>query len=102
MREEDWIIPKTYDNIKWEKDSSCFSDSDVELENWQNRMHEVSVLRCNHVTYDLRCITSEVRYFPHYDGSTDVNMFLGELERSVPIEQRFQALDLGLHATLAR
>ena len=54
------------------------------------------------MTCVLCCITSEVRDFPHYDGSTDVNMFLGEMERSVPIEKRFHALDLGLCATPAR
>ena len=99
---EDQINPNVYGNFKWEKDSSCFSNSNEELENWQNRLHEVSVLHCNRVTCALHCITSEVHYFPHYDGTTDVNPFLGELERSVLIEQRFHTLDLGLHTTPAR
>ena len=33
---EDWINPTIDGNIKWEKDSSFFSDSDEELENSHN------------------------------------------------------------------
>jgi len=44
---EDWINPNADRRISREKDSSCQSDSDEELENWHNRLHEVSTLRCN-------------------------------------------------------
>lgn len=58
----------------------------------------MSTLRYNHVTDTLHCITSEVRDFPHYDGSNDLKIFLGELKRYVPADQRFHVLDIGLHA----
>ena len=33
-RDEDWINPTTDGMLNWEKDSSCFSYSDGEMENW--------------------------------------------------------------------
>lgn len=35
-RDGDWINPNSYGRISWEKDNSCHSDSDKELENWKN------------------------------------------------------------------
>ena len=57
-RDEDWINPTANGRLIWEKDSSCISDSDEELENWHNHLHEVSTLHCNQVTKSLHCISS--------------------------------------------
>jgi hypothetical protein len=78
-------------DIAWDRESSCTSDSDEELEHWQNRLHEVSTLRCNMMTKSLRCVSSEVRNLPYYDGLTDVDKFLDAFEREVPEKHRFQA-----------
>lgn len=43
-RNEDWINPTTDGVLCWEKDSECLSDSDGEIENWQNQLHDVSAL----------------------------------------------------------
>ena len=45
-RYEYWINPTTDGMLFWEKDNEFFSDSDGEMENWQNQLHDVSVLRC--------------------------------------------------------
>ena len=37
--DEDWINPTADEMLNWEKDSSCFLDSDGEMENWQNHLH---------------------------------------------------------------
>lgn len=62
----------------WDKDSSYTSDSDEELEDWKNRLHEVSTLHCNMMTKSLRCVSNEVRNLPHYDVLNDVEFFLDE------------------------
>ena len=49
----DYINPTTEGNISWRCDSSCASDSDVGLENWQNRLYEVSARRCAFMTKSL-------------------------------------------------
>lgn len=36
---EDWVNPTTDGRIFWEHESSYTSDSDEEIERWQNRLH---------------------------------------------------------------
>ena len=42
--DEDWINPTADGVLCWEKDNEFFSDSDREMENWQNQLHDVSAL----------------------------------------------------------
>ena len=35
-RDQDWVNPTTDGRITWDRESSCTSDSDEELERWQN------------------------------------------------------------------
>jgi len=73
----------------WDRDSSYASDSDEELEHWQNRPHEVYMLHCNMMTKLLRCVPNEVRNLLQYDGLTDVELFLDEFEKEVLEEHQF-------------
>ena len=41
----------------------------------------------------LRCVSTEVRDMPTYDGLSEVDAFLDRFEREVPGKQRFQALN---------
>ena len=43
---EDDISSKGDGNLSWKCTSSCMSDSGEALENWKNRLHEVSMRRC--------------------------------------------------------
>jgi len=95
----DWINPLADGCIACDRDSSCTSDSDEELEHWKNRPHKVSMLCYNMMTNSLRCVSTEVRNLLHYDGLTNVELFLDEFEREVLEEHQFQALELALHAT---
>ena len=45
-----YINPTTDGKLSWKSVSSCTSDSGEELENWQNKMHEVSMRRCARIT----------------------------------------------------
>jgi hypothetical protein len=54
------------------------------------------------MTRSLRCVSSEVRNLPTYDGLNEVDTFLDAFEREVPEKQCFQALDWALRATPAR
>ena len=47
---EDYINPTTDGNLSWKSASSCTSDSGEALENWKNRIYEVSMRRCTRVT----------------------------------------------------
>ena len=70
----------------WEKDNECFSDSDREMENWKNRLHDVSTLRCLRITKKFRCISFEVRDIPYFDGYGNFRDFLWAFEAEVPQE----------------
>ena len=50
-----------------------------ELEHWQNQLHEVTMLRCNMMTWSLHYVSSEVQNLPTYDGFNDVDVFLDVL-----------------------
>jgi len=50
----------------------------------------------------LRCVSSEVRKLPYYDGLTDIDMVLDEFEHEVPKGHHFQALELALCAMPTR
>jgi hypothetical protein len=45
-REEDYVNPTIDGVISWHSIISCATDSDTGLENWQQRLHEVSTRRC--------------------------------------------------------
>ena len=70
--------------ISWEPESSCTLDSDEEIERWQNRLHEVTMLNCNMMIRSLRFMTIEARELPTYDGVIMVDEFFNKFESTVP------------------
>ena len=74
--QSDYTNPTAEGNISWWCDSSCASDLDVGLENWQNRLYEVLARRCAFMTKSLQWIGAEVKDIPSFDGLADVNDFL--------------------------
>jgi hypothetical protein len=72
------------------------------MENWQNKMYEVSTKRCARLTREVRCIGTTVSNFPTFDGLNPLEKFLSEFEENVPIQQRLLAMDEALKATPTR
>ena len=52
--QNDYIDPTVNGTLSWCYASSYTSDSDQGMENWQNRMHEISGRWCVHLTKSLR------------------------------------------------
>ena len=100
--QNDYINPTAEGNISWRCDSSCASDSDVGLENWQNRLYEVSARRCTFISKSLRWIGTEIAETPSYHGLTDIQEFFEQFEQLIPHEKRIAAMDLAVRATPAR
>ena len=71
------------------------------LENWQNRLYEVSARRCAFVTKSLRWIGTEIIDILSFHGLVDVNEFLQQFEQEIPQEQRLTTMDLAVKATPA-
>lgn len=101
-QEQDWVNPIADGWVSWECESSYTSDSDEEIEQWQNRLHELTTLNCNMIVRSLCCVTTEVRDLPMYDGLTVVDEFLTKFESTIPEQQWFVALKWALRATPAR
>lgn len=82
-RDQDWVNPTMDGQISWERESSCTSDFDEEIEQWQNQLHELTMLNCNMMTRSLHYVSSEERNLPTYDGLIEVETFLDAFEREV-------------------
>jgi hypothetical protein len=64
---DDYVNPTTDGVLSWRSISSCASDSEEALENWKQRLHEVSTRKCARITHALRWIGTEVCDPPRYD-----------------------------------
>jgi hypothetical protein len=83
-RMEDYVKPTMGGVLVWGSFSSCTSDSKACLENWQQRMYEVSTRRCAHINQSLRWIGTKLYEPPRYEGLTDINVFIKSFELHVP------------------
>ena len=81
---KDWVNLTTDGRILWERKSSCTSDSDEDIERWKKWLHEETTLNCNMMFISLRCMTTEEREMPTYDGLSVVDEFLRKFESVVP------------------
>ena len=78
------------------------SDSGDALENWQNRMHEVSLRKCGLIMQSLCRVTIETIELPIYEGLPELSEFLLKFEGKVSEPQRLLELEEALKATSIR
>ena len=57
---KDYIHPTINGKLGWQSVSSASYDSDDALENWQNRLHEVSFKKCGLITQSLQRVAIEI------------------------------------------
>ena len=99
---EDYIHPTADRELGWHNASSASSDSGDVLENWQNRMHEVSLRKCGLITQSLCHVATKIIELLIYEGLLELSRFLEEFKVKVSKPQRLVALGEALKATLAR
>ena len=80
---EDYIHPTANKELGWHNASSTSSSSDDALENWQNQMHEVSLIKCGLITYSLHHVATEIIELSIYEGLPKLSRFLKEFEAKV-------------------
>ena len=73
---EDYIHPTFDGELGWHSDIFASSESDDALENWKNRLHEVSFRKCRLTTQSLHCIEIETVKLPIYEGLPKISEFL--------------------------
>jgi hypothetical protein len=98
----DYINPTVDRVLSWRSITSCTTDSDTGLENWQKRLHEVSTRRCAIIDRAVRWIGTKIREPPRFHGLNDLETFLTQYEDEVLENHRFISLDLALKDTPAR
>jgi hypothetical protein len=99
---EDYVNPTAYGVLSWCNITSCATDSDTGLENWQQRLHEVSMRRCARIYHTVWWIGIKIKEPPSFHGLNDLEKFLKQYEDKVLENYRLLALDLSLKATPTR
>ena len=99
---EDYIHPTIDGELGWRRASSTSCDSKYAIENWQNRLHEVSFRKCGLIEQSLRHDATETVEFPIYEGLLGQSEVFQEFKEKVFEPQRILALDVELKATPAR
>jgi hypothetical protein len=74
-------------------------NSDTGLENWKQRLHEVSTIRCARIDHIVRWLGTKIREPPSFQSLNDLENFLTQYEEEVLENQRLLALDLALKDT---
>ena len=77
---DEYMKPKTNGNLSWMSVISCTSNSGEGLENWKNRMHEVSVRIFARITRSVRWVGVEASELPTYEGFPNLAPFLTKFE----------------------
>ena len=101
MLEEDYINPTVDGIISWISISSCALYYDTRLENWKQRLHELSTRICARIMCTLRWVGTEVREPPTFYGQNDLEEFLTKFELEFFESHRLPVLDISLKATPA-
>ena len=102
VKEEDYVDPTVEGIMDWQCDSSCMTDSDDGLENWQNRLYELHGHRFSQITKSLRWLSAQTRVLPTFDGLTDPREFIIQFSEQVPDSQKMETLDSAFRAPVAR
>ena len=76
----DYINPTADEKLSWRSLSSYTSYSGEALENWKNRMCEVSIRRCARITQSVRRVGAEESELPTYEGLPNLAPFLKKFE----------------------
>ncbi len=99
--EEDYVNPTAEGVIEWQCDSSCMTDSDEGLENWQSRLYELHGHRCARITKSIRWVGSETRTMPIFDGLTNLEEFIVQFSEQVPDSEKMETLSSAFRAAAA-
>jgi hypothetical protein len=84
-RQQDYIIPMANGKLSWGSDNTCSSDSEEALENWQNKMYEVSTRICARLTREVCWIDTTISDLPTFDRLNPLETFISDFDEIVPM-----------------
>jgi hypothetical protein len=97
----DYINPTVDGSVSWRSIQSADEDSELAFDSWQQGLHEIFSRRCTTIRM-TRWVGTEVREHPIYDGTSDLDNFLQNMEETVGEDQRISVLDIAFQNTPAR
>ena len=72
VAQANYVNPTDDGMLSWRCESSCISDSEVGIENWQQHLHEFSSRQLARITKSLRWIGLEVSTVPIFYGLSNI------------------------------
>ena len=75
-RDEDYVNPTIDGVLSWRSITSCVSDLHTILDNWKQRLHEVSTRRCTRIDCTVIWVGMEIREPPNFHGVNELETFL--------------------------
>jgi hypothetical protein len=77
-RDEDYVNPTVDGILSWRSITSCATDSYTGLEKWQQRLHEVSMRRCERIDCVVRWVGTKIREPPSFHRVNDLETLLSQ------------------------
>jgi hypothetical protein len=75
---EDYMNPTVDGVLNWQSITSCVTNSVIGLENWQQRIHEVSTRRCTQIDCIVRWVGTKIREPRSFHGVNGIEVFLAQ------------------------
>ena len=80
---EYYINPTAEGKLSWRSAISCTYDIGDALENWESRIHEVSMRRWSRITRFIQRVGAESSMLHTYEGLPNLASFLVEFEEKL-------------------
>jgi hypothetical protein len=100
-KRNDYINPTDDGSVRWRSIQLADEDSELAFDIWQQGSHEIFSRRCATVRM-TRWVGTKVREHPIYDGTSDIDIFLQNMEENVREDQRISVLDVAFQNIPAR
>jgi hypothetical protein len=97
----DYINPNVDGSLIWRSIQSTDEDSELDFESWQQGSYEIFSRICATVK-ETRWVGTEVREHPVYDGTSDLDIFMHNMEENVREYQIILVLDVAFQNTPTR
>jgi hypothetical protein len=97
----DYINPTSDGSVSWRSIQSTDEDSELDFDSWQQGLHERFSRRCTTVRV-TRWVGTEVREHLVYDDTSNLEIFLHNMEENVVEDQRISVLDVAFQNTPSR
>ena len=78
------------------------TNSEDDLESWQNQLYELHGHSSTRPTKSLRWLSSQPSALPYFDGSTNPDPFIVQFSGQIPEPQKMTSLELALRVSAAR